>query len=180
MSVRWWSYQRNGTVVWYCTYNYFLAMFHQGHSKSKSLAKRRFLIPLSPSHTLSFFCRAPPRIIRKTQQTVAKNRRFLPSRQSLRLLFGVFILGLILVFLLSTLSKYVPVEKLIWNYCSHHKVSQLTCNENQLTSFCRSHSFSAYTKSFEKLTFLTRWYEHVGLRIRGKEMLVFRKILLTH
>ena len=88
-------------------------MFHQGHSKSKSLSKRRFLIPLSPSHTLLFFCRAPPRIIPKTQQTVAKNRRFLPSRQSLRLLFGVFILGLILVFLLSTLSKYVPVEKLI-------------------------------------------------------------------
>ena len=55
-------------------------MFHKGHSESKSLAKKGFLIALSPSHTLSFFCWAPPRIIRKTQQTVAKNRRFLPSR----------------------------------------------------------------------------------------------------
>ena len=32
----------------------------------------------------------------------------------------------------------------------------------------------------EKLTFLTPWYAHVRVRIRGLEMLVFQKILHTY
>ena len=38
------------------------------------------------------------------------------------------------------------------------------------------HSFSTYAKCSEKLTF-TPWYTHIHVCIRGKEMLVFRKIL---
>ena len=37
-----------------------------------------------------------------------------------------------------------------------------------------------YVKFSEKLTFLTPWYAHVRVRIRGLEMLVFRKILRTY
>ena len=44
----------------------------------------------------------------------------------------------------------------------------------------RGHPLSTYEKFSEKLTFLTPWYEHVGVRIRGLEMLVFRKILRTY
>ena len=42
------------------------------------------------------------------------------------------------------------------------------------------HPLSTYAKFFEKLTFLTPWYAHVRVRIRGFEMLVFRKILCTY
>ena len=42
----------------------------------------------------------------------------------------------------------------------------------------RDHSFSTYAKFSEKLTFLTPWYA-VRVRIRGQEILVFRKILRT-
>ena len=44
----------------------------------------------------------------------------------------------------------------------------------------RGHPLSTYAKFSEKLTFLTPWYAHVRVRIRGLEMLVFRKILRTH
>ena len=39
------------------------------------------------------------------------------------------------------------------------------------------HLLSTYVKVSEKLTFLTPWYAHVRVRIRGLEMLFFRKIL---
>ena len=39
---------------------------------------------------------------------------------------------------------------------------------------------STYAKFSDKLTSLTPWYAHVGVRIRGLEMSVFRKILLTY
>ena len=42
------------------------------------------------------------------------------------------------------------------------------------------HPLSTYAKFFEKLTFLATWYAHVRVRIRGLEMLVFRKILSTY
>ena len=37
-----------------------------------------------------------------------------------------------------------------------------------------------YTKFSEKLTFLTPWYTHVRVRIKGLDMLVSRKILRTY
>ena len=43
-----------------------------------------------------------------------------------------------------------------------------------------SHPLSTYAKFSEKLTFLPPWYVHVRVRIRGSEMLVFRKILRTY
>ena len=46
--------------------------------------------------------------------------------------------------------------------------------------FAGGHPLSRYAKSSEKLTFLTPWYVHVRLRIRGLEMSVFRKILRTY
>ena len=42
------------------------------------------------------------------------------------------------------------------------------------------HPFSTYAKFSEKLTFLTPWYTHVRVRIRGSEMLVFRITLRTY
>ena len=42
------------------------------------------------------------------------------------------------------------------------------------------HSLSTYAKFSVKLTFLTPWYAHVRVRVRGSEMLVFRKILRTY
>ena len=39
---------------------------------------------------------------------------------------------------------------------------------------------STYAKFSEKLTFLTLWYAHVRVCIRGLEMLVFRKILRAY
>ena len=44
----------------------------------------------------------------------------------------------------------------------------------------RGHPLSTYAKFSEKLTFLTPWYAHVPVRIRGLEMLVFREILRTY
>ena len=44
----------------------------------------------------------------------------------------------------------------------------------------RDHLFSTYAKFLEKLTFLTPWYAHELVRIRGWEMLVFREILRTY
>ena len=46
-------------------------------------------------------------------------------------------------------------------------------------NFIRDHPLSTYANFFEKLTFLTPWYAHVRVRIRGLEMLVFQKILRT-
>ena len=42
------------------------------------------------------------------------------------------------------------------------------------------HPLSTYAKFSDKLTFLTPWYTHAHVRIRGLEMLVFRKILRTY
>ena len=44
----------------------------------------------------------------------------------------------------------------------------------------RDHPFSTYAKFSEKLTFQTPLFAHVRVRIKGSEMLVFRKILRTY
>ena len=44
----------------------------------------------------------------------------------------------------------------------------------------RGRPLSMYAKFSEKLIFLTPWYVHVCVRIRGLEMLFFRKILRTY
>ena len=44
----------------------------------------------------------------------------------------------------------------------------------------RDHSLSTYAEFSEKLTFLNLSYAHVRVRIRGLEMLVFRKVLGTY
>ena len=44
----------------------------------------------------------------------------------------------------------------------------------------RGHLLSTYAEFSEKLTFLSPLYAHVRLRIRGVEMLAFRKILHTY
>ena len=51
----------------------------------------------------------------------------------------------------------------LWNYyCT-------TCSRKE-------HPLSTYTKFSDKLTFHTPWFEHVHVRTRGREMLVFQKI----
>ena len=42
------------------------------------------------------------------------------------------------------------------------------------------HSFRTYAKFPGKLTFLAPWYAKVSVHIRGREMLVFRKILIPY
>ena len=44
----------------------------------------------------------------------------------------------------------------------------------------RGHPLSTYAKFSEKLTFLTPWYAHLRVRIRGLEMLDFENILRTY
>ena len=58
--------------------------------------------------------------------------------------------------------------------CSYNKSLRITLN------LYRNHPLNTYAKFSEKLTFLTPWYAHVRARIRGSEMLVFRKILRTY
>ena len=48
------------------------------------------------------------------------------------------------------------------------------------TSPLRDRPLNTYEKFSEELTFLTAWYAHVRVRIRGLEMLVFRKMLFTY
>ena len=50
----------------------------------------------------------------------------------------------------------------------------------QAVNYLGDHSFSTYAKYFEKIIFLTLSYIHVSVRIRGYEMLVFRKVLRTY
>ena len=60
-----------------------------------------------------------------------------------------------------------------WNYSS---AKSDKCNHVfPIHFYARGHPLSTYAKFSEKLTFLT-WYTHVRVRIRGLEMLVFRKM----
>ena len=51
------------------------------------------------------------------------------------------------------------------------------CNHYTTALLSRGPSIKYVSKIFRKLTFLTPWYAHVRVRIRGLEMLVFRTIL---
>ena len=59
-------------------------------------------------------------------------------------------------------------------YKSKSKWNEVTNNNSW------GHPLSMYAKFSEKLTFLTPWYAHVRVRIRGLKMLVLRKILRTY
>ena len=54
---------------------------------------------------------------------------------------------------------------------------KLMIHSQNASTFLRGHPLSTYAKFSEKLTFLTPWYAHVCVHIRGLEMLVFWKIL---
>ena len=49
--------------------------------------------------------------------------------------------------------------------------------QQDLLQSIKHHLFGAYAKVKKKLKFLTPWYAHVRVLIKGLEMLVFRKIL---
>ena len=74
-----------------------------------------------------------------------------------------------------------------WNFCKLSKwlemvwlcVSVLSV-AIQIPILVRGHPLSTYSKFSEKLTFLNHWYAHMRVRIRGLEMLVFRKNLGTY
>ena len=55
-----------------------------------------------------------------------------------------------------------------------------TSNFSHLFVLPWGHPLSAYAKFSEKVIFLTPWYAHVRVRIRGLEMLIFRKMLRTY
>ena len=48
------------------------------------------------------------------------------------------------------------------------------------SNILRGQPLSTYAKFSEKLIFLTHWYAHVRGRVRGLEMLVFRKTLCAY
>ena len=53
-------------------------------------------------------------------------------------------------------------------------------NVQNLLTIIKMEIFNKHAKFSEKLTFLTRWYADVRVRISGYKMLVFRKILLMY
>ena len=62
--------------------------------------------------------------------------------------------------------------QMLWQR-AQHAIGKNSCK-------LRDHRLSTYVKFSEKLIFLTLWYTHVRVCIRGLEMLVFRKILRTY
>ena len=91
----------------------------------------------------------------------------------------------------------------VWQYAACYKILTLTVSlnheilsklffsfsgfkENDLHNVkwlggqVRGNPLSTYVKFSEKLTFLTPWYAHLRVLIRGLEMLVFQKILHTY
>ena len=97
---------------------------------------------------------------------------------SRKLLTAFNIHYVILVSLLLTLNIFH-----IFFYCFYCWLWKSKCllRLNILAkSFIGGHPLSTYAKFSEKLTFLTSWYAHVRVRIKGLEMLVFRKILRTY
>ena len=57
---------------------------------------------------------------------------------------------------------------------------QITLTKRCRLQKIRGHPLSTYAKFSEKLTFLTHWYTHILVPIRGLEKLIFRKILRTY
>ena len=51
---------------------------------------------------------------------------------------------------------------------------------NEFNILIGGHPLSTYAKYSEKLTFVTPWYAHVRVLIRGLQMLVFPNILPTY
>ena len=80
--------------------------------------------------------------------------------------YGVLILWIVFCIFYSRIAFRIWVHFLI---CLYFHIRIL-----------RAHPLSTYAKFSEELTFLTPWYAHVRLPIRGLEMLVFRKILRTY
>ena len=58
--------------------------------------------------------------------------------------------------------------------------SSLISDARQVNSFVGDHSFGTYAKISKKLTFITFWYAHVRVRIRGYKNVSFPKILRTY
>ena len=84
---------------------------------------------------------------------------------------------------LSFLSIYLGDARTIgkkWKMMLEPLSRRLLTNWANPMSTVKGHPFGTYAKFSEKLTFLTPWYAHVRVRIKGKEMLIFRKILRTY
>ena len=79
------------------------------------------------------------------------------------------------------MARYYKFHQCRWLYENTSPLTKTTRFSYYLLRGClRGHPLSTYAKFSEKLTFLTLWYGHVYVRIKGLEMLVFRKILRTY
>ena len=78
------------------------------------------------------------------------------------------------------MNQFYPIEA--WNfiiiqYFQHTWEEFAIGSKKHQVCDARCHPLSTYAKFSKKLTFLTLWYAHLRVRIRGLEMLVSRKIL---
>ena len=84
----------------------------------------------------------------------------------------------------SSLLRYPMLELALHLFLSDEEVGLFIslCLESLVIAVfgIRGHSLSTYAKFSEKLTFLTPWYAHVRVRIRGLKMLIAQKILRTY
>ena len=79
----------------------------------------------------------------------------------------------------SNVPFNLRISYLAFKVCDFGKLQQTVCDGNFFNKL-RGHLLSAHAKFYEELTSLTIWYAHVRVRIRGLEILLFRKIMCTH
>ena len=112
---------------------------------------------------------------------VYENCMIMPTAKYLK---GFYLMNQIISNKIFLLPFCVVLEKLIvckfcYNYGSNDKrmVASILLMIYSWKIWSWGHLLSTYAKFSEKLAFLTLWYAHLRIRIRGVEMLVFPKIL---
>ena len=74
----------------------------------------------------------------------------------------------------------IKTTKSTWVSLARQSLCSYSWDNANSWVFIWGHPLSTYAKFSEKLTFPTPWYAHVRVRIRGLEILAFRKILRTY
>ena len=72
----------------------------------------------------------------------------------------------------NSIVSVLPLIKLLWS--THYVTSSIIRQKGESQNGCLKKT--EHAKFSEKRTFLTPWYAHVRVRIRGLELFVFRKI----
>ena len=101
---------------------------------------------------------------------------------------GVQVSEFFLLCLLQKSNKLNLVSKYLLSVNSNttRSINWICSSDTRITPrwfsicFIEDRSFSAQAKFSENLTFLTPWHADVRVRIRGEEMLIFRKSFRTY